>query len=90
MAVVWVLYAFVELFLYLPLLSGAFLAYAQLWETDPMPVAFWWRDIGSAIGNLADLSSSSQTTFMVAWVILALLMLIGRPVWTVLRVFVHR
>jgi hypothetical protein len=30
------------------------------WETDPMPAAFWWRDIGSAIGNLADLSPSSQ------------------------------
>ena len=56
MALVWVLYAFVELFLYLPLLSGAFLAYAQVWETDPMPAAFWWRDIGRAIGNLADLS----------------------------------
>jgi hypothetical protein len=37
MALVWVLFAFVELFLYLPLLSGAFLAYAQLWATDPMP-----------------------------------------------------
>src|SRR5262245_61544360 len=48
---VWVLYAFVELFLYLPLLSGAFLAYAQVWGTDPMPAAFWWRDIGSAIGE---------------------------------------
>jgi hypothetical protein len=34
-ALVWVLYAFVELFLYLPLLSRAFLAYAQVWETDP-------------------------------------------------------
>ena len=79
MALVWVLYAFVELFLYLPLLSGAFLAYAQVWETDPMPAAFWWRDIGRAIGNLADLSPSSQTTFMVAWVILALLMLVGPP-----------
>ena len=79
MALVWVLYAFVELFLYLPLLSGAFLAYAQVWETDPLPAAFWWRDIGSAIGNLADLSPSSQTTFMVAWVILALLMLVGPP-----------
>src|SRR5438445_1666881 len=40
--------------LYLPLLSGAFLAYAQVWETDSLPAAFWWRDIGSAIGNLAD------------------------------------
>jgi hypothetical protein len=90
MALVWVLYAFVELFLYLPLLSGAFLAYAQVWTTDPMPAAFWWRDIGSAIGNLADLSPSSQSTFMVVWVILALLMLVGRPVWTMLRVFVHR
>src|SRR6266699_2943768 len=79
MALVWVLYAFVELFLYLPLLSGAFLAYAQVWETDPLPAAFWWRDIGSAIGNLADLSPSSQTTFMVAWGILALLMLVGPP-----------
>jgi hypothetical protein len=36
MALVWVLYAFVELFLYLPLLSGAFLAYAQVRTTDPM------------------------------------------------------
>ena len=45
-SLVWVLYAFVELFLYLPLLSGAFLAYAQVWATDPMPAAFWWRDIG--------------------------------------------
>jgi hypothetical protein len=90
MALVWVLYAFVELFLYLPLLSGAFLAYAQVWETDPMPAAFWWRDIGGAIGNLADLSPSSQTTFMVVWVILALLMLVGRPVRTMLSVFVHR
>jgi hypothetical protein len=91
MVLVWVLYAFVELFLYLPLLSGAFLAYAQVWGTDPMPAAFWWRDIGSAIGNLADLSPSSQSTFMVVWVILALLMLVGRPVWTMmLRVFVHR
>jgi hypothetical protein len=90
MVLVWVLYALVELFLYLPLLSGAFLAYAQVRETDPMPAAFWWRDIGSAIGNLADLSPSSQLTFMVVWVILALLMLVGRPVWTMLRVFVHR
>jgi hypothetical protein len=55
-----------------------------------MPAAFWWRDIGSAIANLADLSPSSQTTFLVAWVILALLMLVGRPVWTMLSVFVHR
>jgi hypothetical protein len=61
MVLVWVLYAFVELFLYLPLLSGAFLAYAQVWGTDPMPAGFWWRDIGSAIGNLADLSPSSQS-----------------------------
>ena len=90
MALVWVLYAFVELILYLPLFSGAFLAYAQVWETDPMPAAFWWRDIGSAIGNLADLSPSSQRTFMLAWVLLALLMLTGRPVWTMLSVFVHR
>ena len=90
MALVWVLYAFVELFLYLPLLSGAFLAYAQVWATDPIPAAFWWRDIGGAIGNLADLSPSSQSTFMLLWVILALLMLIGRPVWTMLRTFVHR
>ena len=90
MVLVWVLYAFLELFLYLPLLSGAVLAYAQVWATDPMPAAFWWRDIGSAIGNLADLSPSSQSTFMAAWVTLALLMLVGRPVWTVLRVFVHR
>jgi hypothetical protein len=30
MVLVWVLYAFLELFLYLPLLSGAFLAYAQV------------------------------------------------------------
>jgi hypothetical protein len=89
MALVWVLYAFAELFLYLPLF-GAFLAYAQIWATDPMPAAFWWRDIGSAIGNLADLSPSSQSTFMVVWVILALLMLIGRPAWTMLSVFVHR
>jgi hypothetical protein len=78
MVLVWVLYAFVEL------------AYAQVWGTDPMPAAFWWRDIGSAIGNLADLSPSSQSTFMVMWVILALLILVGRPVWTMLRVFVHR
>ena len=91
MVVVWVLYAFVELFLHLPLLlSGAFLAYAQVWAMDPIPAAFWWRDIGSAIGNLADLSPSSQSTFMLLWVILALLMLIGRPVWTMLRTFVHR
>ena len=91
MVLVWVLFAFVELFLYLPLLSGAFLAYAQVWGTDPMSAAFWWRDIGSAIGNLADLSPSNQSTFMVVWVILALLMLVGRPVWTMmLRVFVHR
>jgi hypothetical protein len=33
MALVWVLYAFLELFLYPPLLSGAFLAYSQAWET---------------------------------------------------------
>jgi hypothetical protein len=26
----------------------------------------------------------------VVWVILALLMLVGRPVWTMLRAFVHR
>ena len=90
MVLVWVLYAFVELFLYLPLLSGAFLTYAQVWAMDPIPAAFWWRDIGSAIGNLADLSPSSQSTFMLLWVILALLMLIGRPVWTMLRTFVHR
>jgi hypothetical protein len=55
-----------------------------------MLAGFWWRDIGSAIGNLADLSPSSQSTFMVVWVILALLMLVGRPVWTMLRVFVRR
>jgi len=40
--------------------------------------------------DLADLSPSSQSTFMVVWVILALLMLVGRPVWTMLRVFVRR
>jgi hypothetical protein len=57
---------------------------------DPLPAAFWSRDIGSAIGNLADLSPSSQTTFMVAWVILALLMLVGRPVWMMLSAFVYR
>jgi hypothetical protein len=90
MVLVWVLFALVELFLYLPLLSGAFLAYAQMSATDPMPAAFWWREIGSAIGNLADLSPSSQSTFMVVWVIFSLLMLLGRPVWTMLRLFVHR
>jgi hypothetical protein len=29
-------------------------------------------------------------TEMVWWVIFALLMLVGRPVWTMLSVFVHR
>jgi hypothetical protein len=90
MLLVWVLYALVELFLYLPLISGAFLALAQVLATDPMPGAFWWRDIANAIGNRADLSPSSLSTFMVVWVILSLLMLIGRPVWTMLRVFVRR
>jgi hypothetical protein len=30
MVLVWVIYAFMELFLYLPLLSGAFLVYAKI------------------------------------------------------------
>jgi hypothetical protein len=90
MALVWVLFALVELLLYLPLLSGAFLAYAQIGGTEPMPAAFWWRDVGSAIGTLTDLSPSSQSTFMVAWLGLALLMLIGRPVWQMLRAFAPR
>jgi hypothetical protein len=90
MGFVWVLYALVELFLYLPLVSGAFLAYAQVQAADPMPAAFWWRDIGGAIGNMVELSSSGQSTFMVAWVILSLLMLVGRPVWTMFRVLIHR
>jgi hypothetical protein len=90
MALVWVLFAIVEFFLYLPLLSGAFLAYAQVSGTDPMPAALWWRDIGSAIGTLTDLSPSNQSTFMAAWLILAVLMLVGRPVWAIFRAFVHR
>jgi hypothetical protein len=90
MVLVWLLFALVELLLYLPLLSGAFLAYAQLQGTDPMPAAFWWRDVGSAIGTLTDLSPSSQSTFMVVWLGLALLMLVGRPVWAMLRAFVPR
>jgi hypothetical protein len=90
MVLVWVLFAIVELLLYLPLLSGAFLAYAQLSGMDPMPAAFWWRDVGSAIGTLTDLSPSNQSTFMVVWLGLALVMLVGRPVWAMLRAFVHR
>jgi len=90
MVLVWVLVALVELLLYLPLLSGAFLAYAQLSGTDPMPAAFWWRDVGSSIGTLTDLSPSSLSTFMVVWLGLALLMLVGRPVWAMLRAFVPR
>ena len=90
MVLLWVLYAFVEFFLYLPLISGAFLAYAQVGDTAPLSAAFWWRDIGSALGNLGDLSPSNQSTFMVVWVILALLMLVGRPVWTIFRGFANR
>ena len=90
MVLIWVLYALMELFLYLPLISGAFLAYAQVSATDPMPTAFWWRDIGNAIGNLVELSPTSQPTFMMVWVILALLMLVGRPLWTMLRPLIHR
>jgi hypothetical protein len=90
MALVWVLVALLELLLYLPLLSGAFLAYAQIGGSDPMPTAFWWRDVGSAIGTLTDLSPSSQSTFMVVWLSLALLMLVGRPVWAMLRAFAPR
>jgi hypothetical protein len=45
---------------------------------------------GSHACHLADLSPSSQSTFMVVWVILALLMLIGRPVWTMISVLVRR
>jgi hypothetical protein len=40
MAFVWVLYAFVELILYLPLLSGAFLAYAQVGKRIPCLLLF--------------------------------------------------
>jgi hypothetical protein len=40
MVLVWVLYAFVELFLYLPLLSGAFLAYAKCGERIPCLLPF--------------------------------------------------
>ena len=63
MALVWVHYAFVELFLYLPLLSGAFLAYAQVWATDPMPAAFWWRDIGSALGKAITNQTQATNSF---------------------------
>jgi ABC-type spermidine/putrescine transport system permease subunit II len=90
MVLIWVLWALLELFLYLPLISGAFLAFAQVSGADPMPAAFWWRDLASAIGNLAELSPANLSTFMVAWLALSLLMLVGRPLWTMLRAFVGR
>jgi len=90
MVLVWVLFALVELLLYLPLLSGAFLAYAQLSGTDAMPAAAWWRDVGNAIGALTDLSPANLSTFMTVWLGLALVMLIGRPLWTMLRAFTGR
>ena len=90
MALVWVLLALVELLLYLPLLSGAFLAYAQVGGGEPMPPALWWRDVGNAIGALTDLSPSGLSTMMVAWLGLALLMLVGRPLWAMLGAFVKR